>query len=125
MEDKQCKNEELLSLIKQNLSYHVTNQLLTETLRHFPTFHQLHELASGLDAKLQNECKKIVEEQEKINSLLCSENIIAKWVWNSGTLKGGNLVAWDRLTVNTLPENYKWKKGEPQLLVDQAGFYQL
>ena len=59
---------------------------------------------------MESEMGKFVIEQEKINQVLCSENIMAKWFWCSGGLKGGNLVAWDRQIVNTFPENFKWTK---------------
>lgn len=46
----------------------------------------------------------------KVNEVLCSETIVAKWFWSSGKLKGGNLVTWDKQIVNTLPENFRWKQ---------------
>jgi hypothetical protein len=55
--------------------------------------------------------KKIVDDQDKINQVICAENIMAKWFWGQSGLKGGNLIAWDKMIVNTLPENFKWIKG--------------
>ena len=47
--------------------------------------------------------KKVVDEQLKVNEVLCSETIVAKWFWSNGSFKGGNLVTWDKQVVNTLP----------------------
>lgn len=42
--------------------------------------------------------------------MVCSENILAKWFWTQGELKGGNLIGWDKQIINTLPENFKWNR---------------
>ena len=69
--------------------------------------------------------KKIVDEQLKVNEVLCSETIVAKWFWSSGQFKGGNLVTWDKQVVNTLPENFRWVKGESVVCVNSSGYYQV
>lgn len=52
---------------------------------------------------MSSELQKIVTEQDKINQVICSENIMGKWFWSNSVTKGGNLVLWDRQVVNTLP----------------------
>ena len=71
---------------------------------------ELKELGKCIDAKMEMQVRGIVEEQDKINQVICAENIMAKWFWDSAALKGGNLVSWDKQVVNTLPENFKWNK---------------
>lgn len=57
--------------------------------------------------------------------MLCTENIVARWVWISGELKGGNLVAWDKEVVNTLPENFIYNQGEYTFKITKSGIYKI
>lgn len=49
--------------------------------------------------------------------------MLTRWAWTSGTLKGGNLVSWDRELVNTLPQNFLYSKDEHCFRIISGGIY--
>lgn len=64
---------------------------------------ELRDIGKEIDRKVEKEIERVVVEQDKINQVICSENIMGKWFWTNSATKGGNLVSWDRQIVNTLP----------------------
>ena len=69
--------------------------------------------------------QRFAQDQSTINETLCSENILARWVWNGQSLRNGNLVPWERQVINTLPENFMWEEGTATLIISNGGLYQL
>ena len=67
----------------------------------------------------------ILKEQALINELLCSENIVGRWKWRSGTLLEKTLVPWEDQAINTLVDNFKWEKNDYCITVEAAGLYEV
>ena len=81
----------------------ISTKKMKEILRDLVSCEELTHIAKQIDKKISAEMKKVVDEQLKVNEVLCSETIVAKWFWSNGSFKGGNLVTWDKQVVNTLP----------------------
>ena len=73
------------------------------------------------DQDLQN----ILKDQASINETLCSENIVGRWLWRSGSLKAGGLIPWEIECANTIPDHFFWEKDKSSILVLAAGIYEL
>jgi 6-pyruvoyl-tetrahydropterin synthase len=55
----------------------------------------LKEIHEQLDSRVSDEeLKTVIQDQATINETLCSENIIGRWLWNSGEIRAGCLVPW-------------------------------
>jgi hypothetical protein len=55
----------------------------------------LKEIHEQLDSRVSDEeLKTVIQDQATINETLCSENIIGRWLWNSGEVRAGCLVPW-------------------------------
>ncbi len=53
----------------------------------------LTEIHKEMDIKVsQNDLGNVINDQAIINESLCSENIVGRWTWKSGSLKSGSLV---------------------------------
>jgi len=66
-----------------------------------------------------------MENQTIINDSLCSENCIARWSWKSGQLKKGYAVPWEEQIVNTCIDNFIWEKEKENIMVVNAGLYEV
>lgn len=108
----------------------VTSEQLQQCLADKVSYQDVRLVVGELTKKLE-ECaekekfQRFASNQATINETLCSENILARWVWNSHPLKNGNLVPWERQIINTLPENFVWDDGAATLTVTNGGLYQL
>lgn len=67
------------------------------------TSNEAATLLKKTEIGLKKEFDQFASQQKVVNEVLCSQNVLTRWAWTSGTLKGGNLVSWDRELVNTLP----------------------
>ena len=86
----------------------------------------LKELQKTLDNKSnKTDFNGMVNEQALINEFLCTENIIARWKWKSGSLRSGSLIPWEVQSINTLPDNFIWEKNESAVVVITAGLYEV
>lgn len=56
----------------------------------------LKEINEALNEKIAlTELQAILKDQSAINETLCSENIVGRWMWQSGDLKPGSLIPWE------------------------------
>lgn len=86
----------------------------------------MSEIHRELDAKSSLEdFNTYINDQAIINESLCSENIVGRWTWKSGELKGGASIPWESQVVNTLPDNFLWEKDKTSVLTVAAGLYEL
>lgn len=84
----------------------------------------LNEIHQELELKAcKNEIQNFLKEQTIINESICSENIIGRWVWKSGSLKKGNLVPWENQVINTQPDNFIWEKNKCSIGIKASGTY--
>ncbi len=51
--------------------------------------------------------------------------IVGRWLWESGTLKAGSLIPWEKEAANTIPDHFFWEKNKTSILVLAAGMYEL
>ena len=42
----------------------------------------------------ETDLQNILKDQASINETLCSENIVGRWLWQSGDTKSGGLIPW-------------------------------
>lgn len=69
----------------------------------------LKEINEALNEKIAlTELQAILKDQSAINETLCSENIVGRWMWQSGDLKPGSLIPWEIQSANTVPEHFFW-----------------
>jgi hypothetical protein len=73
----------------------------------------------------EQELKSILKDQASVNETLCSENIVGRWLWRSGSLKAGGLIPWEAECTNTMPDHFFWEKDKSSILVLDAGMYEL
>ena len=97
------------------------------------------EIHKELDIKSNHEeLTNIVNDQALINESLCTENILGRWAWKSGTqlsfqsflylkgeLKAGGTVPWEIQLSNTLPDNFLWEKDKTSILTVAPGLYEV
>lgn len=86
-------------------------------------FQELHQ--ELLDKVTGGEFKAWKQKQVVLNESLCQENIVGRWGWRSGLLKGGLQVSWDYQIINTLPDNYIFQKGTSVIQVQNQGLYMI
>ena len=56
----------------------------------------LQEIHKDLEKKsYKDDVHNIASDQAIINESLCTENIVARWLWKSGEVKQGSLVPWE------------------------------
>ena len=102
---------EMMTYIKSKVSIDEVNKALSV----------IHD---ELDTKLTvDEFQSAMNNQNAINDILCKENIVGKWLWNTGTVKKGYIVPWERESINTSPENFVWDKESTSILVVEKGIY--
>ena len=67
-----------------------------------------------------------MKELHQINEILCAENAIGRWSWESGNLaRSSSTVPWEQELINTTPQNYLWERDSSTLLTVEAGIYQV
>jgi hypothetical protein len=86
----------------------------------------LMDIHKELDNKITVQAHNVyVNEQQALNTVLCSENTIGRWIWRSGELAGGFAVPWEIQCVNTAPDNYIWEPESSSILVVAPGLYEI
>lgn len=66
-----------------------------------------------------------MKDQATINETLCSENILGRWLWQSGMIKPGGFIPWQTQTANTVPDHFFWEKDKTSILIVTAGIYEI
>eukprot|EP00792_Barthelona_sp_PAP020_P006603 TRINITY_DN3036_c0_g1_i1.p1 TRINITY_DN3036_c0_g1~~TRINITY_DN3036_c0_g1_i1.p1 ORF type:complete len:720 (-),score=232.01 TRINITY_DN3036_c0_g1_i1:457-2400(-) len=66
-----------------------------------------------------------MKKQTLINQSLVVENMVGRWVWNTGSKKHSNRVVWDVQLVNTSPDNFLWKSGRSAIVTEIPGLYEI
>src|SRR3990167_783676 len=82
-----------------------------------------------IKANLEEKCSiadldLISKEQSLINEFLCSENVLGRWKWVSGSLANKTLIPWEQECINTLVDNFLWSKNDSFVTVVSAGVYE-
>lgn len=86
----------------------------------------LAEVSRELEAKASvSMLEASIREQGVINSSLCAECSVGRWIWKSGQVKPGNGVPWNVQSVNTDPENFVWEKDKVSILTMAPGLYEV
>lgn len=86
----------------------------------------LAEVSRELEGKCSvRELEAAVREQAVINSSLCAECSVGRWIWKSGQVKPGNGVPWNVQSVNTDPENFIWERDKVSILTMAPGLYEV
>ena len=86
----------------------------------------LMDIHKELDNKISTQDHNVyINEQQALNSVLCSENTIGRWIWRSGELTGGFAIPWEIQCVNTAPDNYVWEPEASAILVVAPGLYEI
>ena len=56
----------------------------------------LKEIKVALDSKTsEDDLQDVVKDQSVINETLLCQNIVGRWLWQSGEVKAGGLVPWE------------------------------
>jgi len=69
--------------------------------------------------------QSILKDQATINETLCEENIVGRWIWQSGEVKPGGLIPWEGESANTVPDHFFWEKDKTSILIIAAGIYEV
>lgn len=86
----------------------------------------LSDVSRELDAKAStDELSRIVREQAVINTSLCAEFSVGRWIWKSGKTKAHGGVPWNVQSVNTDPENFVWEKDKVSIITVAPGLYEV
>ena len=86
----------------------------------------LREINEALaERATEQDLQSIVKDQAVINETLCSENIVGRWLWQSGETRSGGLLLWEHETSNTVPDHFFWEKGKSSVLIITAGVYEV
>ena len=84
----------------------------------------LTEIHKELDNKLNlKDFNHSTQNSNTIISTLIKENTVAKWLWESGEVKNGYLVPWEKQISNTSPENFLWE--DMNIIIKNSGIYLL
>ena len=112
--DEKVTVKDLVLLLDQKSNIDDINRL-------FSDFSHRLDLKTSLKS-FEDEMRK----QDEINSTLCSELCIGRWLWESGKLKNGGLsIPWEQQTVNTCVENFQWDPSDNAHIVLAApGLYE-
>lgn len=88
--------------------------------------HALAEVSRELEAKCSvSALETSICEQGVINSSLCAECSVGRWIWKSGQVKPGNGVPWNVQSVNTDPSNFVWEKDKVTIVTMAPGLYEV
>ncbi|OMJ94659.1 hypothetical protein SteCoe_2157 [Stentor coeruleus] len=86
----------------------------------------LVEIHKELDTKISTQEHNVhLNEQQALNSILCSENSIGRWIWRNGQLANGFAVPWEIQCINTSPDNFIWEIDATNILVVSPGLYEI
>ena len=108
---KKANLEDMLKLLDVKADVELVDTVLTE----------MEAKSRGMPGNIQN----FFDEQTVINDALCSQNLVARWIWKSGKLKNQHGVPWNVQIVNTNPENFLWQKGRVNIQVVNGGLYEV
>ena len=64
-----------------------------------------------------------MDNQNVINNVLCKENCVGKWMWNSGECIKGYYIPWEEQRTNTCPEMFIWDTGCDSIIVVDKGIF--
>lgn len=139
-------SESKVDLKEYDLRNHDVNEILDDISRELQnkasgkeTFAKLKEKANIDDVnralveihdELENKCLQenfngAMDNQALINETICAENNLGKWLWESGNLRTGYLVPWEKQVVNTASDNYLWEREKSTIVVAEAGLYSI
>lgn len=86
----------------------------------------LLSIHNELDTKVQDsDFKQAFTKHSMALSSLCNENIIGRWLWQSGQLQRSNSIPWEKQLVNTSPENFIWEPNGNFIFVSRSGYYEI
>ena len=105
--------KDVCALVDVKVGVDDVNQALAEVSREL----ELKCSVSALEAAIR--------EQGVINSSLCAECSVGRWIWKSGQVKPGNGVPWNVQSVNTDPENFVWERDKVSILTMAPGLYEV
>ena len=66
-----------------------------------------------------------MKDQSTINETLLCQNIVGRWLWQSGEVKPGGLIPWEVEYANTVPDYYFWDKDKSSILILAGGIYEI
>ena len=99
--------KEILALIENKANIEDTNRALVEIHKELDGKIDLESIRGQLDA-LQT-------------IQFC--NIIGRWQWKSGEVKGSSLVPWEAQICNTSPELFLWEKDKTSIIILNSGVF--
>lgn len=86
----------------------------------------LMEIHKELDTKVSVQTQTMqLNEQQALNSIFCSENTVARWIWRNGELANGFSVPWEIQCINTAPDNFVWEPDVTNIVVVAPGLYEI
>lgn len=99
------------------------NTYLSEVLSKEQFNHVLNSLQNELDTKASDDyVRKAFKNQNTINTVLCRENIIAKFIWNSNQMMN-SYIQWNNVDVNSAPDVFHWEKNSNYVTIRDKGMY--
>ena len=99
------------------------NTYLNEVLSKEQFNHVLNSLQNELDTKASDDyVRKAFKNQNTINTLLCKENITAKFIWNSNQMMN-SYIQWTNVDVNSAPDVFHWEKNSNYVTIRDKGMY--
>lgn len=99
--------KEILALIENKANIEDTNRALVE----------IHK---ELDCKIDLES---IRGQLSTLQMMQFCNVVGRWQWKSGELKGSCLVPWEIQLCNTNPELFLWEKDKTSILILHSGVF--
>ena len=86
----------------------------------------LMDIHKELDSKISTQTHTShLNEQLALNSVLCSENTVARWIWRNGELSSGFAIPWEIQCINTSPDNFVWEPDVTSIVVVSPGLYEI
>jgi hypothetical protein len=99
------------------------NTYLNDVLSKEQFNHVLNSLQNELDTKASDDyVRKAFKNQNTINTVLCRENIIAKFIWNSNQMMN-SYIQWNNVDVNSAPDVFHWEKNSNYVTIRDKGMY--
>ena len=72
-----------------------------------------------------SDLQTFVGDQGAINSALCAECNLGRWIWKSGRTKTGGAVPWNVQSVNSNPANFLWQADQTHVVAVTPGLYEI
>ena len=86
----------------------------------------LMDIHKELDTKISTQTHTAhLNEQLALNSVFCSENTVARWIWRNGELSNGFGIPWEIQCINTAPDNFIWEPDVTNIVVVSPGLYEI